>query len=467
MADHTLISDAHGDADTFPTVTYADWRALVEGAGGGPTVDDLGRVDEDGLRVEPLYATEHVAGIDPGWPAFEPFTRGSTALGVAISGWEVRQAHALDGRSVAEIRHSIRDDLEGGATALALSGIAGTGALAEVLADVDLLVVPIYLEPASDGLASARALVEVWTARGLGSADARGSFGLDPLGLAARDPHLAFHVEVALADAAAFAVSSSASWPGARDLVVDVRAYHDDGATAGQCVAMALATGVAYLRALEAAGLDVAAGAGRLRFAWSLDADVFGGAVMLRAARRAWARVLQACGAPEAARGMRNDVTTARRMLAERDPENNIVRGTLATLGAVLGGADAIVVRPYDLAVGAPASRARRIARTTQRVLMDEGQLNRVVDAAGGAFAVEARTEALARAAWARFQDIERAGGMVSAVERGLVTGWLAEAAASRAERLADGRQVVVGVNRYRGDGPAVADERGAAGRQA
>lgn len=445
---------------SFPEATYDGWRALVAGDGRSPA--DLARADADGLRIEPLYADEHVAGLDPGWPGAAPFVRGASALGTAVGGWEVRQAHRLhrvDGAGVAEAAQAVRADVEGGATGLALALDRGAeAALEPVLAGVDLASVAVHLELSDDGATAVAALEALWRARGVAPGAARGGFGLDPLGRAGGDPSAArlSRLDDDLASAARAAAALGARWPGAAGLVVDVRPHHDAGATPAMCAGIALSTGVAYLRALASEGLDVAAGAARLRFHWSLDADVLGGAILLRAARRTWARVLDACGAAPAAGAMRCDVTTARRMLAAEDPETNIVRATLAVVGAVLGGADAIVVRPHDEALGAaPSAHARRIARNVQRVLLDEGQLNRVVDAAGGSYAVEARTDALAHAAWGRFQAIERAGGMPAALRSGLVGGWLAEAAAARAARLADGREVVVGVNRYRSDGAA------------
>ena len=166
---------------------------------------------------------------------------------------------------------------------------------------------------------------------------------------------------------------------------VDTRAYHEAGASEAQELAAALATGVAYLRALESAGIRSPRRARALSFLIVADADEFLTVAKLRALRRLWARVEEACGlAPEP---IRLHAETAWRMATRRDPWVNLLRATIAAFSAGIGGADGVTVLPFTAALGLPDAFARRLARNTQLILLEESNLARVADPAAGAAA--------------------------------------------------------------------------------
>ncbi len=187
---------------------------------------------------------------------------------------------------------------------------------------------------------------------------------------------------------------------------------------------------------------------GQLEFRYAATADQFGTVAKLRAARRLWARVAQASGAAESGAQQQHAVTSSVMMTA-RDPWVNMLRVTIACVAAGIGGAQAITVQPFDARLGLPDAFARRIARNTQSVLVEEVGVGRVLDPAGGSWYVEARTEALAQAAWALFTEVERAGGMAVALDSGLVGGWLAGSWDARADDLAHRREPVTGVSEF------------------
>jgi methylmalonyl-CoA mutase len=151
------------------------------------------------------------------------------------------------------------------------------------------------------------------------------------------------------------------------------------------------------------------------------DQDMFMTLAKFRAARLLWARVLDACGLPDSS--LKLHAETSWRMMATRDPHTNILRGAAASFGAGLGGADSITVLPFSLAQGLPNNFARRVARNTQLVLLEESQLWRINDPASGSGYVEHLTKELCERAWTFFQDIEQRGGIVEALQKG----WLAE----------------------------------------
>jgi len=114
-----------------------------------------------------------------------------------------------------------------------------------------------------------------------------------------------------------------------------------------------------------------------------------------------------------------------------------------------VGGADVVTVQPFDAALGLPDSFSRRIARNTQSLLVEEGHLARVLDPAGGSWYVESLTDQLARAAWEWFTEIERAGGLVAALDSGLVRDRIGAAWETRAQRIATRKDPITGVSEF------------------
>jgi methylmalonyl-CoA mutase len=181
----------------------------------------------------------------------------------------------------------------------------------------------------------------------------------------------------------------------------------------------------------------------------SLDADQFLGLAKLRAVRRLIWRVADACGAGDAVSRVRFSVETSRRMMAKRDPWANMLRTTMACAAGAMGGADAITVLPFTQALGRPDAFARRIARNSHHVLMEESALGRVADPAGGSWYVEKLTSDLAEKSWALFQQIEAQGGMGAALSNGFVQDEIAKAADARAKLIATGRMELTGSSAF------------------
>ncbi|MFH9105177.1 methylmalonyl-CoA mutase family protein [Streptomyces albus] len=443
-------------AQDFPDATYDQWQQLVAGVlrkTGATVPDDSGPESAltttlaDGIRVQPLYTREDGHGPE-GLPGFPPFTRGSRPEGNAARGWDVRQRHTRP--DAAGTREAVLADLENGVTSLWLTvGAHGLPAdeLEAALEGVYLDLAPVVLEPGAElGAATAQLL----RLRGrLESAPADGSvLGADPLGLAARTG--AHDTAAGLRqEAASLAVRCDAGHAGLRTYVVDTLPYHEAGGSPARELGYALATGVAYLRDMTAAGLPVAAACGQLEFRYAATADQFTTIAALRAARRLWARVVEACGAPARAGAQRQHAVTSPVMMTRRDPWVNMLRTTVATLAAGVGGADAVTVLPFDDALGLPDAFARRIARNTSSILLEESHLAGVIDPAGGSWYVEALTYELARTAWEHFQRIEAAGGMAAALRDGLVAEQLRESWAERSSALAHRREPVTGVSEF------------------
>ncbi|MGY0021774.1 methylmalonyl-CoA mutase family protein [Streptomyces sp. YJ-C3] len=443
-----LPDDGLSLAAEFPDATHEQWQHLVAGVlrksgkevSAGDAEDALSTALEDGLRARPLY-TAHDDAPATGLPGFAPFVRGGRAEGNTVGGWDVRQRHTV-ADSV-----PVLADLENGVTSLWLTVGGSTGfpvsALASALDGVYLDLAPVVLDAGAEVDTAARQLLRLYDELDVPAEAARGNLGADPLGHEARTGDT-----YDTAPVTALARLCAEGYPGLRALTVDALPYHEAGGSAAQELGASLATGVAYLRELTAAGLSVEQAAGQLEFRYAASADQFLTVAKFRAARRLWARVAEACGAPGSGAQLQHAVTSPV-MMTRRDPWVNMLRTTIATLGAGVGGADAVTVLPFDHALGLPDAFARRIARNTSTILIEESHLARVIDPAGGSWYVERLTDELAHAAWEFFQQIEQAGGQAAALRSGLVRDRLADTWSARSKKLAERREPVTGISEF------------------
>ena len=353
------------------------------------------------------------------WPGFGDARRGARAQG-STGGWDIRQTHVVaDPADDEEVNAEILRDLARGVTSIELDTreTLGVDRLDTVLAEVLLDLAPVALVSVDDGLANARAFCELLERRAMPAGSVRGALGCDPIGRLIDRGGVDGGVDDAIARVAAFAAEIATARPGLRAIRVDGAPVARGGASAATELATVAAGGVAWLRALTDAGLAVADAVDQLSFVVTVGTDQFADIAKLRALRVLWARIVEASGAPGAVPEVQASMLDT--VLSEYDPWVNMLRGTVACFAAAVGGADAAVVAPFDAAIGRPDELGRRIARNTQLVLGEESHLHRVIDPAGGSYYVETLTDALADAAWAQFQDIEAAGGIVAALRAG------------------------------------------------
>jgi methylmalonyl-CoA mutase len=427
----------------FPAASVEQWRRLALAAlrkSGNATdettldqVDDLlATITYDGLRLPALNTPD---GLTAAFPGLFPYARGARAARGLIGGWDVRQRHDGPG--------PVLEDLENGATSLWLR----TDDPAASLDGVFLDAVAVVLDPGDRFLTAAGNWFDLLAARGVDPARTSGGFGADPLGRRAATGD-ASGLAGALTDAASLAGRCLTTSPGMRAITVDATIYHEAGGSDAEEVGCATAAGVAYLRALTDAGLSVPDALGQLEFRFATTADQFATTAKLRAARRVWARVAEMCEAPAAGGQLQHAVTSAAMMTA-RDPWVNLLRTTLATFAAGTGGADAITVLPFDHQLGQPDALARRLARNTQTLLIEEAHAARVLDPAGGSWYVERYTDELAQAAWDWFTTIEQAGGLAAALDSGLVADRLATTWSRREADIAHRRAPLTGVSEF------------------
>jgi methylmalonyl-CoA mutase len=431
-------------AAEFPPATRAQWLKLVEGVlKGAPFEKKLVHTTYDGLKIEPLYEraadARPIAGRAPGAP------------------WQVMAR--VDHPDPTEANRQALEDLENGANGLVLVCPGSVGAqgfgidtsaegLARILDGIHLDAgAPVELQLTRAAKDLPDHLLALIKARRLDPAACDLPVGFDPIGLMAAGsstplpwseiaPHFAGKVRT-LAD-------SGLRGPFA---VADARLIHNAGGSEAQELGYALSVALAYLRALEADGVPLDDARRMIFFRLSADADQFLTMAKFRALRKLWARVEEACGFAPAPAFVAAE--TAWRMMTRRDPYVNMLRVTIAAFAAGLGGADAVSVLPFTSALGLPDAAARRIARNTQLILLEESNLAKVADPAAGSGGIEDLTDQLCRAAWAFFQEIEAAGGIAPALERGLLQGKVAQTRLAREKAIATRKDPLTGTSEF------------------
>jgi methylmalonyl-CoA mutase len=408
----------------------------------------------DGFAIRALYTAFDALPEHP-LPGHWPYVRGADALRDVTTGWKVAEVFPANGMaSGSDTNGAVLGALTEGVSALVVRvGEVGVpaGELRGVFDDVYLQLVPVLVDGAGAGDYTTAAEAMLALVDGL-DPDNRATLSVD-LGADPLTAPLAGRPAPAIDEVIA-AASRAAGQRGVRAIAVNGPALHNLGAGAVEELSGALAAGVAYLRLLTDAGLSVADAARQISFRLAVDDDQFMTIAKIRAARRLWARVAEVAGAPESG-GAVVHAETSLAMMTQRDPWVNMLRTTLAAFGAGVGGADTVLVRPFDAAIpggqpGASATFARRIARNTQLLLLEESHLGRVLDPAGGSWFVEDLTEQLAQLAWRQFQQLEKRaalGGFEAAWDH--IAERIAEVAAARADDIAHRRSAITGVNEY------------------
>ena len=416
----------------FPIPSPADWRAEAEKALKGRPVEGLVHLDADHLTTRPLYGRANAAEA-----VFAP--RATDADGRP---WDLRTQ--VEGDEPEAVNAAVLADLERGAASVILSGevLTDSEPLGRALNGVALELAPVGLDAGLAGPDAANALAVV----AKGSPRAKLMFHMDPLSAFAATGGSPRAIEEHLSLAANTAARHAGAYPEASFFLATGRAAHEAGGSAGQELGFAAAAAAACLRAALAAGLSVERALAGTVLGVSVDAGYFDSLAKVRALRLIWRSISKAFGHDTLAR---IEARSSRRMLAARDPWPNLLRLTAAGFAGAVGGADAVVLDGFSRALGRPDGSARRQARNTQLILMEEAHIGRVADPAAGSWFLDHRTRDLAEAGWAEFQRIEREGGIVASLRGGALQQRIAASRASGKAALSEGGGQMVGVTKF------------------
>ncbi|MBY4130428.1 methylmalonyl-CoA mutase small subunit [Rhodococcus fascians] len=410
----------------------------------------------DGITVSPLYTAFDERPEGP-LPGRFPYLRGRDPHRDVNAGWKVCTRHGSTARDVADgdasvLNTQILDSLSNGTSALWLTvGSRGVdpGALAEALRGVFLELAPLTIDAGGDAAAAAAALFSI-----LDSADIDDRAAVDArLGVSTLTAQLSGTKSIEMTEALELVRRSIGRAETVRTFTVDGTVFHNLGAGDAQELGASIAAGLEYVRSMTEAGVGVSDALRQIEFRFAATDDQFQTIAKFRAARTLWARVAQVCGAPDAGDAPQHAVTSEA-MMSQRDPWVNMLRTTLASFGAGVGGADAVTVLPFDTALdggaaGVSKTFAARIARNTQLLLLEEAHLGRVLDPGAGSWYIEELTAAVAAKAWEFFQTVEASGGYRAAVDDGSLVAAIETTRAERDSDIAHRLTPLTGVNEF------------------
>ncbi len=462
----------------FPERGRDDWKAQAEKELKGGSADDLTRHTPEGIAVRPLYTAgdledlEHVDSL----PGFPPYVRGVRATMYTNRPWTIRQ---YAGFSTAEESNAFyKENLKAGQKGLSVAfdlpthrgydsdhprvvgDVGKAGVAIDSVEDMKILFDGIPLDEMSVSMTMNGAVLPIMAGyivaaeeQGVSPDKLSGTIQNDILKeFMVRNTYI-YPPEPSMRIVADVVQYSAENMPKFNS--VSISGYHmqEAGATAVQELAYTLADGLEYVRTALGRGLDVDSFAPRLSFFFAIGMNFFMEVAKLRAARLLWAELMEQFG-PEDPRSLmlRTHCQTSGVSLTEQDPYNNVVRTTIEAMAGVLGGTQSLHTNALDEAIALPTPFSARIARNTQLILAEESGIPDVVDPLGGSYYVEALTHSLAEAAREAIQEVEDAGGMTRAVEKGLTKLRIEESAARRQARIDRGEDVIVGVNKYRSD---------------
>src|SRR5688572_26098973 len=460
----------------FRAATLEQWRQAAAKAAPGGRLDGLNWVTPEGITVKPLYTAADVAHLPhtDTLPGFEPFVRGPQPTMYAVRPWTIRQYAGFSTavESNAFYRQALANGGQGVSVAFDLATHRGydsdhprvtgdvgkAGVAIDSVEDMKILFDGIPLDRVSVSMTMNGAVLPV-LAGYVVAAEEQGVKQEQLAGTIQNDILKEFMVRNTyiypplpsmriVGDIIAYTARHMPRFNS-----ISISGYHMQEAGANQVLELAftLADGREYVKTALAKGLDVDAFAGRLSFFWAIGMNFYLEVAKMRAARLLWHRIMSDFGARSPKSLMlRTHCQTSGWSLTEQDPYNNVVRTTVEAMAAVFGGTQSLHTNSFDEAIALPTEFSARIARNTQLILQHETHITHVVDPWAGSYMMESLTQKMADAAWAIIEEVDAMGGMTKAVDSGWAKLKIEASAAEKQARIDAGRDVIVGVNKYR-----------------
>ncbi|MCD6224176.1 MAG: methylmalonyl-CoA mutase, partial [Deltaproteobacteria bacterium] len=450
----------------------------------GKPLESLDWDTPEGIKIKPIYTAEDIEGFEcvntlPGMP---PYVRGPKATMYAGRPWTIRQYAGFSTAKESNVFY--RKNLAAGQKGLSIAfdlathrgydsdhprvvgDIGKAGVAVDSVEDMKILFDRIPLDKMSVSMTMNGAVLPILAGyivaaeeQGVGQEKLAGTIQNDIL-----KEYLTRNTYIYPPTPSMRIVSDiigycSKNMP--KYNTVSISGYHmmEAGANSVLQTAFTLADGLEYAKAAISAGLDIDTFAPRLSFFFGIGMNFFMDIAMLRAARFLWYEIVSKFNPKNAKSAMlRTHCQTSGWSLTEQDPYNNIIRTTLECMSATLGGTQSLHTNSFDEAVGLPTEFSARIARNTQIVVQEESQICHVVDPLGGSYYVEALTNGIIEEARKIIDEIEELGGMAKAIESGMPKMRIEESAARKQARIDMGKDVIVGVNKYKLEKEAALD---------
>jgi methylmalonyl-CoA mutase len=466
MADEPLLNSE----------SLAAWRKAAAKSAPGADVNALNWVTPEGIAVKPLYTAADLNGLQytDTLPGFAPFLRGPQATMYAVRPWTIRQ---YAGFSTAEASNDFyRKALAAGAQGVSVAfdlathrgydsdhprvtgDVGKAGVAIDSVEDMKILFGGIPLDTVSVSMTMNGAVLPVLAGyvvaaeeQGVSQDKLSGTIQNDILKeFMVRNTYI-FPPEPSMRAIGDIIEYTAKNMPKFNS--ISISGYHMQEAGANQALELAftLADGREYVKAALAKGLDVDEFAGRLSFFWAIGMNFYLEVAKMRAARLLWWKIMKGFDAKNPKSLMlRTHCQTSGWSLTEQDPYNNVVRTTIEAMAAVFGGTQSLHTNALDEAIALPTEFSARIARNTQLIIQEETHITSVVDPWAGSYMMEKLTQDMADKAWSIIEEVDAMGGMVRAVDSGWAKLKIEASAAEKQARIDSGKDVIVGVNKYR-----------------
>ena len=434
--------------------THQDWLEAVSRVLGDNDFDEI-LVTEllGGLRVSPLYTSEDPLNqsISQGGnlvPDVGASRRSSNISGL-LNGWDIRQRHWLTTPS--QTNKAILTDLERGVNSIELiAGQADEESISGILDGVLLDVATVAPIGTGDNVTIAKNFLASIDNRNIDKGHICADLSCDPIGRYVIQGGIEGGIANSLRNVGNLAAHVSKEYGRVTTVRLDGSPYAQAGADSVTELAVMAATGVSYLRTLCDAGLETEEAFHQVLAVISVGADQFLDIAKIRAFREIWRCIGESCGIEDVP--VRVQASTSLSVISKADPWVNLLRTTVGCFASAIGGADIISVAPFDSGIGIPDDLGLRLARNTQLILMEEANIHRVIDPAGGSWYIESLTDQLSKSAWERFQAIEKNGGVLNELQNGTLQSHIEKMRAGVQGRVQNGDQILVGINQFTSD---------------
>jgi len=460
----------------FTPANLADWQKAALKSVKADSLDALNWITPEGITVKPLYTAEDTQGLPytNTLPGMEPFIRGPQATMYAVRPWTIRQyaGFSTAEESNAFYRKALAAGGQGVSVAFDLATHRGydsdhprvtgdvgkAGVAIDSVEDMKILFAGIPLDKVSVSMTMNGAVLPVLAGyvvaaeeQGVSQDKLSGTIQNDILKeFMVRNTYI-YPPEPSMKIIGDIIEYTAKNMPKFNS--ISISGYHMQEAGANQALELAftLADGKEYVKTAIAKGLDVDEFAGRLSFFWAVGMNFYLEIAKMRAARLLWTRIMKGFDAKNPKSLMlRTHSQTSGWSLTEQDPYNNVVRTTIEAMAAVFGGTQSLHTNSFDEAIALPTEFSARIARNTQLIIQEETHITNVVDPWAGSYMMETLTQQMADKAWAIIEEVEAMGGMTKAVDSGWAKLKIEASAAEKQARIDSGKDVIVGVNKYK-----------------
>jgi methylmalonyl-CoA mutase len=468
---------SHTDRPTeFNPASLEQWAKAAAKSAPSGDVQKLNWQTPEGITVKPLYTAQDTADLafTDTLPGFEPFIRGPQATMYAVRPWTIRQyaGFSTAEESNAFYRKALAAGGQGVSVAFDLATHRGydsdhprvtgdvgkAGVAIDSVEDMKILFDGIPLDKVSVSMTMNGAVLPVLAGyvvaaeeQGVSQDKLSGTIQNDILKeFMVRNTYI-YPPEPSMKIIGDIIEYTAKNMPKFNS--ISISGYHMQEAGANQALELAftLADGKEYVKTALAKGLDVDDFAGRLSFFWAIGMNFYLEIAKMRAARLLWCRIMKGFNAKNPKSLMlRTHSQTSGWSLTEQDPYNNVVRTTIEAMAAVFGGTQSLHTNSFDEAIALPTEFSARIARNTQLIIQEETHITNVVDPWAGSYMMESLTQDMADKAWAIIEEVEAMGGMTKAVDSGWAKLKIEASAAEKQARIDSGKDVIVGVNKYK-----------------